>query len=240
MDRFLGAIFTPGNDGSPNWIKSQDYSENNMTTAKLLTKASGYYYQWGRKDPILTSTVTRISQPYKLEDTPVYDAKGDKIDTNPYILMSNGIDTSIESPLKVMNYSFFREARSWGTSKSKNIFDPCPEGWRVPHSPSVLPPATTISLNKRGIYTSYLGYFPYAGYRLSYDHSWKNDGREQFTLCWTGQISKYLNDGESNAYCLFIGWDRISNGNNNNRYVYRPDLQINTKDAANVRCVQYQ
>ncbi|MDR1939115.1 MAG: hypothetical protein LBQ73_11555, partial [Tannerellaceae bacterium] len=137
MDRFLGAIFTPGNDGSPTWIKSQDYSENNMTTAKLLTKASGYYYQWGRKDPILTLTVTNMPPQgsYKTRDTPVYDAMGQEITISSYILMSNGIDTSIENPLRVMNYSFFREARSWGTSKSKNIFDPCPEGWRVPHSP---------------------------------------------------------------------------------------------------------
>ncbi|MDR1918944.1 MAG: hypothetical protein LBQ65_04775, partial [Tannerellaceae bacterium] len=136
MDRFLGATFTDGNNGDPQWIKSQWYKDTNQASTQLLAKASGFFYQWGRKDPILTATYPDKSST-KLEDTPVYDANGNKINIPDCKLWLDSIKVSIENPLRIMYYSFYNEARSWGTSKSKNIFDPCPEGWRVPHTPLI-------------------------------------------------------------------------------------------------------
>jgi hypothetical protein len=238
MDRFLGAVFPANNDGSPQYIRSQNYNEKTLTNAHLLTKASGYFYQWGRKDPMLTSTVSRLRD-YKLDDTPVYNSSGQKINPPSIILWGDSIKVSIEYPLYMLNYSFYLETRSWGTNKSKNIFDPCPEGWRVPHSPSVLPPGPrTITWESKGEYTPYLGYFPYAGHRAINAFA-TTTGRTQFAISWTGQISSVMSNKEYKAYCFLVGSNRVTDGNNDTTY-YKPNVQIHTKNAATVRCVKYR
>ena len=73
MDRFLGATFAPeiGNSlplGGPAYTESPQQSDQVYITYNQLQATFGFYYQWGRKDPI-------IGPPsYNIEDDPTEGA----------------------------------------------------------------------------------------------------------------------------------------------------------------------
>lgn len=182
MDRNLGAIV-----------------ELNGSLVKAATTggnkdAYGLLYQWGRKDPL-----------------PTYEQKASFATGNQFkvevVTETNNLKNSIHNPLtfytnkKHQSYDWYTSGiertsqndHLWGgeQGEDKSVFDPCPEGWRVPagNGGSYANNATpspwyggTSELNidhynadwssEDGVYfngSNYnLGFYPLAGYRYPY------------------------------------------------------------------------
>lgn len=105
MDRNLGALSATPNDA----------------------KALGLFYQWGRKDPFLGSS--SISQPLYAQST-----RNLKVITNTPETAT--LSFALSNPHKFIlaneggDWLTVKDNSLWGSSKT--IYDPCPEGWRVP------------------------------------------------------------------------------------------------------------
>ena len=101
------------------WVKSS-FSETPLTNGKILLPPLGdnCYFQWGRKDPLLSNAPQREN--------------------------AHGIDNSIKYPLHFIvgassALDWFcqsienQDATLWGgDSGPKTVWDPCPQGYRVP------------------------------------------------------------------------------------------------------------
>ena len=118
MDRNLGATSaTPGDVG-----------------------ALGLLYQWGRKDPFLGSS--SISSNVEAKSTITWPSAVYSVSSSGGNTIVNGtIEYATANPMTFVyassspydwHYSY-RDNTLWTTSdKEKSIFDPCPQGWRVP------------------------------------------------------------------------------------------------------------
>lgn len=104
MDRNLGALSGP-------------------RTVKQIQKADatsyGYYYQWGRKDPMIPGVTTWSDE--SLADDNTCIATGIK---NPLVMYSNW---NVDDNENILGY---RDAQE----NVKTIYDPCPPGYRAPES----------------------------------------------------------------------------------------------------------
>ena len=129
MDRNLGAIVSAGADGA--------------TIDKVTSEidAYGMHYQWGRKDPLpyakdatgaFTDTWGRVVGTWP---NSVAGVKSKAYSTNnPHQFISNGSDWQPADNDSWMD--------GFGV---KSLYDPCPDGWRVPHN-DMLSNATTTNL----------------------------------------------------------------------------------------------
>ena len=114
MDRNLGATSaTPGDVG-----------------------ALGLLYQWGRKDPFLGSA--SISSNSIAKSTITWPSAVGSDSSNGTIEYATANPTTFIT-LNTINYDWYYTGDSstdntrWVTSdKTKSIYDPCPQGWRVP------------------------------------------------------------------------------------------------------------
>ncbi len=101
------------------WVKSS-FSETPLTNGKILLPPLGdnCYFQWGRKDPLLS-------------------------DAQQLGNGSHGLENSIQNPSHFIKgaanaYDWFcgasgQDATLWGgDSGPKTVWDPCPQGYRVP------------------------------------------------------------------------------------------------------------
>jgi hypothetical protein len=93
----------------------------------------GMYYQWGKKDPLPGFAPPNYIREYAIDMPPEY--------------LKNNLAYAIEYPDEYIvaaggtgdwyTYYIFDNIYDedlWGgLSKKKTIYDPCPEGWRVPH-----------------------------------------------------------------------------------------------------------
>ena len=211
MDRNLGATSaTPGDVG-----------------------ALGLLYQWGRKDPFLSSssissdTIAKstITWPSGVESS---SATGtvDYVISNP--------TTFVIAPSSGTRYDWHYASRDntlWTTSdKTKSIYDPCPAGWRVPDggSSGIWSKAgfddTTYDSTNKGISFSISSpsttWYPASGYRDDYDGSLYSVGR--YGYYWSASPSSY------NAYYLYFY---------NFGYVY-PSSSYRRALGLSVRCLQ--
>ncbi len=106
MDRALGAL-------------RNTYSENNALES---ARAYGNIYQWGRKDPMPGS-----ADGGRDDIGLMFDAVGKTIELRK---LSNGsLELAIQHPDAF--YKALHVDNCWG-SGIKQIYDPCPSGWRVP------------------------------------------------------------------------------------------------------------
>lgn len=106
MDRDLGAL----RQGS--W----KYTPNSAVEAQnSLDPVKGLYYQYGRKDPLPVSGYGRPIQ----SGTAVYQD----------ITETNTVEASVKQPAARFT-SWTGDVSAWSTTKS--VYDPCPDGWRVP------------------------------------------------------------------------------------------------------------
>lgn len=110
-------------------------------------KSIGLLYQWGRKDPFIAPDAwgdTDMTYKYPVEMSQSYETDGTllKCVMNPQtIYYSADVFTSAESIMSG-HLSAGNGANRWGgcashtdptwTENEKTIYDPCPEGWRVP------------------------------------------------------------------------------------------------------------
>ena len=106
------------------WVTGNPPAETALPSGAVALPALGgeCYFQWGRKDPLLPGS-------------PVLAHPGDE----------EALSTSIRNPAKFINQGrdggdwyaagyTHQDATLWGgASGSKTVWDPCPEGWRVPN-----------------------------------------------------------------------------------------------------------
>lgn len=123
MDRNLGALTGPRTSSQIQHANDSSY---------------GFYYQWGRKDPMIPGTTTWSTA--ALADTNACIAAGI---ANPLVMYSNW---DVDPMMSIMGY---RNAQS----NVKSIYDPCPPGYRAPESEAF----KTLSTMKRSISTGVQG-----------------------------------------------------------------------------------
>ena len=141
------------------------------------------YFQWGRKDPMGV-----ITTDYLNEGDPPYVTAGCTPITYPEGAAS-ALERSIQNPLNYIKEAddsandWFTEAYDqdnslWGAGSGKTVWDPCPEGWRVPSYEDASSIPRSDSWN----------YLSMSGDLLTL---WSGSG-EQSSLFWTREPSGYF------------------------------------------------
>lgn len=114
----------------------------------------GFFYQWGRKDP-LSNPVDGSST---IATWPV--------DIKTYVQEVNTLDYMIQHPTEVaLSGTWNSDQTLWNTNKT--VYDPCPSGWRVPDgAPGVWEGAVTEKGASGGHYinSSPKAFYPGTGY----------------------------------------------------------------------------
>lgn len=107
----------------------------------------GLYYQWGRKDPF-SRLVSHDLEEDQLGNRPVYNIEGEEVPiVFETVSVKDNLQNAIENPLTFYT-AVNNTASDWyaneklnpvpnrdlwgGLSHKKTIYDPCPDGWRVP------------------------------------------------------------------------------------------------------------
>lgn len=180
-----------------NGTSSTVFMDRNLganSSSRTSTNSRGLFYQWGRKDPFPGTNKYVAST-----SDPIYNASGTLLTENGQsgtgvkilsVNNVNNLEESVRNPLVV--YKGISTVYDWYTSTAiqnddlwggvsgiKSVYDPCPEGWRVPfsfkdgYSPWYKMNATQPS-NYYGRWTvgwywnntAYkLGWYPASGYR---------------------------------------------------------------------------
>lgn len=155
----------------------------------------GLIYQWGRKDAFPTQTKwnggeLQFGTTIVLEEVNVQNNLANSVH-NPYVFYYNSdfllgdwytVDKDHQNNLL------------WQDNK-KSIYDPCPEGWRVPSTKNDIWSGIKINSpvwqrNNKGILSNSLGYYPYSSTR---DYSTGMAGQTDFhTGFWFSSIDSSL------------------------------------------------
>ena len=195
MDRNLGATSaTPGDVG-----------------------ALGLLYQWGRKDPFLSSS--SISENITAESTISWPSAVSSNSSVGTIEYATSNPTTFITNDSSNNYDWYYTGSSstdntrWTESNTeKSIYDPCPSGWRVPDGGangvwskafgSTLDSESTYDNTNEGMdFSGKFGsdqiiWYPASGYRRERDGSLYNIGDRGY--CWSASPAKgrgfYAND----------------------------------------------
>ncbi len=204
MNRNLGAIYnTPQNIGS-----------------------MGLLYQWGRKDPFPGSSSNSTAQ-----EPTVYGPNSPVINklptpstispTNP-----NGPPNNIENCIQNPSAFYYKtedtqgsneydwysttathDASLWGGNSSKSVYDPSPEGWRVPKSGSGTSSPwyglnyTGLSFNYGYNWSSSVGWYPATGYRKYRDGGLMKIG--EYGVYWSASVSP-VQGNKSYVYLFYF------------------------------------
>lgn len=196
-------------------------------------KSKGFLYQWGRKDLFPPTKGWEKTE----SDEDLYNLAGEIITFSKVpVEVFNNIPNSVHNSM-----SFYTSEESWYTyakgtyrrndlslwnSKvgKKTIFDPCPDGWRVPvgkdgeyESPweqakkNVTPLVRYKGFSLKGIY------YPAAGYRELLTGNMPNNSFLDNALYWAGNIpSLYrqpsimrytLIDSTGYSFSISVAWD---------------------------------
>lgn len=123
-----------------------------LSSEKYSAKALGLIYQWGRKDPFSGGNGVESNA-----EVPVYDIDGKQlyfdIQERPVYGKDDHTSTNLDLSIKNPMVFYTAPSSSWpvvdwltdnaslqnddlwgGVSKLKTVYDPCPEGWRVPEA----------------------------------------------------------------------------------------------------------
>lgn len=188
------------------WMKL-DLGATAYAPAATYATSGGFYYQWGRKDPFLNATTTSGTAPtivgytaptYTNPSITVSSIAGDSY-ARSYDISANYTNQllySVRYPMLFFNNwagsmattiaanTAIGGLNSWGGEfgQTKTIYDPCPQGWRVPSfkrtSTSLVSPwasmtwtggtapSGTASNTNYGTDVNY-GTYPMTGYRTA-------------------------------------------------------------------------
>ena len=196
-------------------------------------KSKGLLYQWGRKDLFPPTKGWEKTE----SDEDLYNLAGEIITFSKVpVEVFNNIPNSVHNSM-----SFYTSEESWYTNAKgtyrrndlslwnskvgkKTIFDPCPDGWRVPvgkdgeyESPweqakkNVTPLVRYKGFSLKGIY------YPAAGYRELLTGNMPNNSFLDNALYWAGNIpSLYrqpsimrytLIDSTGYSFSISVAWD---------------------------------
>lgn len=104
------------------WVTESAPAETSIGSYQVLPPLGGQlYFQWGRKDPLL-STANKVAN--QGDNGLAYSI------VNPFDFITKGADDNA--------YDWFcddtakQDGTLWGDGGSKTVWDPCPEGYRVP------------------------------------------------------------------------------------------------------------
>ena len=221
MDRNLGATSaTPGDVG-----------------------ALGLLYQWGRKDPFLGSS--SISSSTFAKSTITWPSKVSSDPSNGTIAYATANPTTfIEYNKKNYDWYYTGSSRTdntrWTTSgSSKSIYDPCPQGWRVPDGGSLGVWSKALDLssdftdkslyndtNKGMNFSCRFGsastiWYPASGYRYDLDGG-------LYSVGYSGNYWSASPDDDNRAYLLYFNYYGDVN----------PSSDFNRASGQSVRCLQ--
>lgn len=124
------------------------------TTSAYDVKTKGLYYQWGRKDPFIypaSNKKTDNDEPAAVISLEGYELKAYGYNTSgispedfytirwsiehPTVMMvGNPNASSWQTPLNPNLWGNYTDGTNASTINRKTIYDPCPPGWRVPHT----------------------------------------------------------------------------------------------------------
>ena len=196
-------------------------------------KSKGFLYQWGRKDLFPPTKGWEKTE----SDEDLYNLAGEIITFSKVpVEVFNNIPNTVHNSM-----SFYTSEESWYTNAKgtyrrndlslwnskvgkKTIFDPCPDGWRVPvgkdgeyESPweqakkNVTPLVRYKGFSLKGIY------YPAAGYRELLTGNMPNNSFLDNALYWAGNIpSLYrqpsimrytLIDSTGYSFSISVAWD---------------------------------
>ena len=196
--------------------------------------ALGLLYQWGRKDPFLSSS--SISDAIEAKSTITWPSAVESDSSNGTIEYATANPTTYIT-YNNKNYDWYYTGDSstdntrWTTSESsKSIYDPCPSGWRVPDggsngiwSKAGFDTTTYDSTNKGmsfSISSPSTTWYPASGYRS------KDDGG----LFVVGSIGYYWSASPYSYYAYYL----IFYGNGE----VIPSNDSNRANGFSVRCLQ--
>ena len=196
-------------------------------------KSKGFLYQWGRKDLFPPTKGWEKTE----SDEDLYNLAGEIITFSKVpVEVFNNIPNSVHNSM-----SFYTSEESWYTNAKgtyrrndlslwnskvgkKTIFDPCPDGWRVPvgkdgeyesaweqAKKNVTPLVRYKGFSLKGIY------YPAAGYRELLTGNMPNNSFLDNALYWAGNIpSLYrqpsimrytLIDSTGYSFSISVAWD---------------------------------
>lgn len=120
-------------------------------------RSLGLLYQWGRKDPFLgasnidsdNAAQSTLSWPFAVESTPKTGNMEYAL-AHPTTFITFNEDNNLD-----WYYNLNREISKIRWQSSKTIYDPCPNGWKVPDG------------GPKGVYSAVL-YYPKMGYPFNY------------------------------------------------------------------------
>lgn len=212
------------------WVTDYNPEKNNITNKNVtfmdrnlggLTNkydqegtVQGLNYQWGRKDPFPTQTrwngvEAQFGTSIVLKEVNLKNNLANSI-CNPYVFYySSDFSLGDWYTIDVANQNHLL----WQDNK-KNIYDPCPEGWRVPSKASDIWSGIVINTpewtrNNKGILSNSLGYFPYATTR---DYASGVSGQTDFHAgFWFSSIGTSSNT--SSTYFLVYNSAQSPNAN---------------------------
>lgn len=129
-------------DEQPKTIEIEGVSTMDRNLGALVSsftndanQINGLSYQWGRKDPFPSSTIWMSREPT------LYNKTGTTTIGKESVNQENNLITAIQNP--AIFYFNANAPKDWYTNttgkqnnelwlKTKTIYDPCPEGWKVP------------------------------------------------------------------------------------------------------------
>jgi len=205
--------------------------------------ALGLYYQWGRKDPFPKAGAINDSEAESTVYTTAgaYTAFGDSRTTEEFVSTTGlpvSMATAVENPkvfywLDNTDYDWCIDADHedrWGyTYQHKTIYDPCPEGWRVPMREAFTGFDTKVSntytfvwdTTNYGRYLATLGWWPAAGIRWGDSDAGQLNGVGSSGYYWSA--TPHLGD-PYDAYQLYFNSGGVYPQSNDYR-AYGPSVR---------------
>ncbi len=158
--RWSWHIWVTNYQPSGNWI---DRNLGALSNLPGDMKTSGLLYQWGRKDPFPGLADTWYSQDGTFKQPAIVPIDGTYYDP------TTEITNSVRNPLAFFRAGYNARGNSWGGSVTpvKEIYDPCPAGYKVPvYTTWASLTTATFPWNGNGrTATSVGGFYPKTGAR---------------------------------------------------------------------------
>lgn len=182
-------------------------------------EAFGLHYQWGRKDPMpnpntLPDTPPATDVPSEVADRTLWKLDGTEVTLTLGDVADDPTDNllnAINNPLTFIrtrsysSYDWYSPERNhandrWNTADGeKTVFDPCPNGWRVPVSGQGTSPWRNLpkpSYWNYGPFWPEGGYYPAVGYRGSLGGQVYNYS----LMCYYWSATSYRNPDDIHGY----------------------------------------